>query len=405
METEKTSTRITKKVVDELLTPEKGYILRWDGALKGFGVRVTANGAISFILQYRALGKSRRITLGRYGSPPGLTVEQARKKAIMLLGEVVKGLDPAKEKAKKKVERITLREACDAYVETRDLKSGTVKDLNEALKGFRDWMNRPLLSISREMVAKRHRQLGQRSKARANGAFRYLRAIFNFAVAQYTDADGKPLITDNPVKRLSETKAWYRIKTRQTVIKPHQLKPWMEAVQSLKNDRRTSTFETVGDFLMLVLLTGLRHQEAATLQWDQVDLEGRTLTVLDTKNRQDHTLPLSDYLLAMLSRRITMATNEYVFAASRDNGYLRDSRRALAWVKETSGVPFTVHDLRRTFATVADSLDVPGYAVKMLLNHMFNGDVTAGYIIRDIERLRRPMQRITDYILEKGGVK
>lgn len=396
--------RITKKVADELLTPDKGYSLCWDSALKGFGVRVTARGVKSFILQYRALGKSRRITIGRYGSPPGLTVEQARKKAIMLLGEVVKGLDPAKERAKKAVERITLREVSDAYVEARDLKSGTVKDLNEALKGFRDWMNRPLVSITREMVVKKHRQLGQRSKARANGAFRYLRAIFNFAAAQYADADGKSLITDNPVKRLSETKAWYRIKPRQTVIKPHQLKPWIEAVQSLKNDRITSTFETVGDFLLLVLMTGLRHTEAATLQWDQVDLEGRTLTVLDTKNRQDHTLPLSDYLLGMLSRRITSATNEYVFTASRDKSYLRDSRRALAWVKETSGVPFTIHDLRRTFTTAAESLDISSYAVKRLLNHKMITDVTAGYIVMDVERLREPMQRITDYILSTAGV-
>ncbi|HAU0884427.1 TPA: integrase, partial [Legionella pneumophila] len=66
-----------------------------------------------------------------------------------------------------------------------------------------------------------------------------------------------------------------------------------------------------------------------------------------------------------------------------------------------SGVSFTVHDLRRTFATTAESLDLPAYALKRLLNHKMNNDVTAGYIMRDVERLRKPMQRITDFLIRQ----
>ena len=39
---------------------------------------------------------------------------------------------------------------------------------------------------------------------------------------------------------------------------------------------------------MLIILTGLRRQEAATLRWDQVDLKAKTLTILDTKNHDSH---------------------------------------------------------------------------------------------------------------------
>jgi integrase len=63
---------------------------------------------------------------------------------------------------------------------------------------------------------------------------------------------------------------------------------------------------------------------------------------------------------------------------------------------------FTLHDLRRTFITVAESLDIPAYAIKRLVNHKLSGDVTAGYIVGDVERLRAPMQRITDYLLRLG---
>ena len=67
-------------------------------------------------------------------------------------------------------------------------------------------------------------------------------------------------------------------------------------------------------------------------------------------------------------------------------------------IRSNSGVHFTVHDLRRTFITIAESLDISAYAVKSLVNHSTGGDVTAGYIIMDVERLRAPMQKITDAI-------
>ena len=58
---------------------------------------------------------------------------------------------------------------------------------------------------------------------------------------------------------------------------------------------------------------------------------------------------------------------------------------------------FTLHDLRRTFITAAERLDIPAYALKRLMNHKDPNDVTDGYIIFDVERLRGPMQKITDF--------
>lgn len=72
----------------------------------------------------------------------------------------------------------------------------------------------------------------------------------------------------------------------------------------------------------------------------------------------------------------------------------------MARVTKASSVHFTVHDLRRTFITIAESLDIPAYALKRLMNHKMSNDITAGYIIVDVERLRKPMQLITNYILK-----
>ena len=57
---------------------------------------------------------------------------------------------------------------------------------------------------------------------------RLLRALFNFAMGQYEDTKGHSLVTDNPVKRLSQSRAWFRVERRQGYIKANELKPWYE---------------------------------------------------------------------------------------------------------------------------------------------------------------------------------
>jgi integrase len=69
-------------------------------------------------------------------------------------------------------------------------------------------------------------------------------------------------------------------------------------------------------------------------------------------------------------------------------------------VSARSGVKFTIHDLRRTFITIAESLGISPYALKRLLNHRIDADVTAGYIVIDAERLRQPVEQIAERILE-----
>jgi len=391
--------KITKSVVDRLNAPVAGQTFTRDSELKGFAVRITTSGAKSFILEKRIEGKVKRLTLGRY---PELTVEQARKEAHKLLGHIATGRNPSAEKKQKELQATTLQQAFNDFLRARkNLKSRTLYDYQRLMKvAFPDWQNKALVDIKKEMVAKRHTKVGaEHGEAYANLAMRFLRALFNFSIAQYEDGSGNAVVRENPVVRLTQTRAWFRVERRQTVIKSHQLKPWYEGVMVLKNDKTSQQSALVADYLLLLLFTGLRRQEAATLRWSDIDLHGRSFTVRDTKNREPLTLPLTDFMYDLLETRKSNADSDYVFAGSGKAGHLIEPRHQVQQVRNASGVSFTLHDLRRSYITIAESIDISAYALKRLVNHKMSNDVTAGYIVNDVERLREPMQKITNYLL------
>ena len=385
--------KITKSFVDSLPVPAKGYTLHWDSELKGFGVRVTPSGIKTFILQRRIHGKDRRISLGRFGA---VTVEQARRDAKVKSGQIASGNDPVADKQRAKAAQVPLSQCmADYFTSRKTLAPKTIKDMQATLQwGCPLWLSLPAARITRNMVERRHRELGEKGHGAANKWGRYLRALLNFAAAKYTDPEGQPILTDNPVKVLSSTRAWYRIERRQSVIQPHQLSAWWAAVQGLRNDAHR-------DYFLTLALTGLRKEEARTLQWADVDFKAKTLTVHNTKNHSSHTLPMGPYLAAMLDARERLGP--LVFTSM--HGVIGNLRYSLEAIARTSGVKFMVHDLRRTFATIAESLDIPAYALKRLMNHKTQGDVTGGYLVITTERLRAPMKKIEDFVLRAAGVR
>lgn len=414
--------KITKSSVDKLppLPPGKSQVFYRDSVLTGFGIYVGKTSKTYFVERHmKGKGRAVRHAIGKHGA---LTPDQARKEAQILLGKMAAGVNPNLEKHANKVERITLQTAYEDYISTRaNLSERTKKDYEQAMeRAFSQWKRKPITEISKNMIRGRYAKLaGRRDKgekqirgekigpAQANQAMRFLRALFNFSQGQYENGAGHPLITYNPVDVLSQTRAWQKVARRRNHIDKPDLPAWFNAVTEIKKFSKNSQTTAICDYLLFILFTGLRRGEAEKLQWKQIDFKKRIFTIIDTKNSEPLTLPLPDFIYDLLEKRKEESCSDFVFPGEGDTGHIVEPKRQIKNITKASGVIFTIHDLRRTFITIAESLDIPAYALKSLLNHKISGggDVTQGYIVITSDRLRAPMQKIADHILLTAGAK
>lgn len=385
--------KLTSVWVRDLPFVEKGQAFYWD-VLPGFGVRVTP-GAKTYIAQKRVGAKTVRKVLGL---STVLTADAARKDAQQALAAMGRGEDLNAQKAEAKVKTITLATALEEYLKGRTIKASTAANVRSVMgANFSDWMAKQVKDITPAMYLKRHGAMTEKAAAGANLAGRYFRAIWNFNRAASAKADGTYVIPECPVKRVSETRKWNKVARRKTYIPNDRMPAFFAAINGLTSDRHPEHAAAFRDLLELYLRTGLRRAEGMGLAWADVSLAGRTFCIRDPKNGQDLTLPMSSQVLALFQRRKEATGGKgYVFAGAGETGRLTDPRKLHDRVREAYGEDFGFHDLRRTFATLAERLDLSGYAIKRLLNHSEGGDVTAGYLVHDPERLRDPMQRISD---------
>jgi integrase len=401
--------RLNKTAVDRLPHPDKGFTLTWDSTLPGFGVRTTKN-VKTFIAQTRVSGKSRRVSIGRHGV---ITADQARRSARHVLGRMAEGKDPAEEKrldaenrARTKALSVTLKQVWNEYRNSRrkdgkTRKQSTLDDIESHLnRNFQEWLDSPITEITRDGVLNKHKAIAKRGTYQADQAMRYLRSLLNYARDLHTAPDGEPCLPNNPVDVLRSARAWHAPQRRRNVIPRGKLGAVVTALETIATaPEEHAATRTCADLVLFLLFTGLRFTEGAALEWSDVDTDTWSIALPDPKNRRPTTLPLSEEAACVLQRR---PDDDCVFPG-RSNGHIGDTRSVRSRVAEATGVEFTNHDLRRTFASIAAEQDVGEYTLKRLLNHaVSSADVTGGYVSTDFESQRAAANRICRFIRSRA---
>lgn len=383
--------KLTRAAVDALRYSGRQQTY-WDTELKGFGVSVNAS-CKTYLLQRsvgsRAQGSRRtvKITIGRHGV---FMPDEARREARDLLSKFARGEDPRAAKRATAAKAITFRQAWEQYKQARSLGAQARVEYTRAVeKHLALWLDRPLCQINGAEVVQIYSEFSRPDRLGPSVAaktLRIFRAIYNFA--EVTNED----LPRNPADRLTKLRLWYRDRRRTGYIQPDQMAHWYRAVMQLPSDAGR-------DYMRLLLFTGMRRSEAASLRWEHVDFSRRIFMVPITKNGDPLVLPMSRFVCDLLKERQgKTADSDFVFPAESATGFLQEPKKWVAAVSQASGVKVTLHDLRRTFATVAETLNVGQRTIQRLLNHRPGREALTSYVVFGVEQLREPVEKIAAFI-------
>lgn len=282
--------KISKRTVDSIpVGPRENYL--WDTELKGFGVKVTAAGSISYVIQFRMGGRearTRRFTIGSHGSP--WTPTTARMEAERLLVIIAQGIDPVDAEKQRRREAVDLAFSNYADLFTRSCKRDGWRRLVE--RSIRLYLKpafgmKPLPAISKVDVVSVLDQMPVEQVANRRNVFAVMRRLFRWAVSR-GDLDRSPtegIETPPPVK------------PRERWLRDAELKLiWQHA---------PSCHPCFGPIVRLLVATGQRREEVSSLRWEELDREERmwTLPGSRTKNGEQNSIPLNDLAIAELDER------------------------------------------------------------------------------------------------------
>ena len=364
----------------------------WDNAVSGFGARRQVGEAVSYVLMYRTReGRQRRFTIGRHGTP--WTPDTAREEARRLLGEIVRGGDPAAAKREAR-EAMTIAELCDAYLADAEAgrlltrrgqskKASTLTiDRGRIERHFKPLLGRYAAAavtradIERFMHAVAEGKSAARVKTKRRGLARVrggrgtatravglLGAIFTYAVRL-------GLRPDNPVHgiiRFADGRRERRLSDQEYAMLGEALRQaegiWPPAVAVVR----------------FLLVTGWRSGEALGLRWSAVDLARRTATLADSKTGRS-IRPLSHAACDVL-HSLPRVTDELVFPATRGDGRMTGFPKLWARIAKLGELPadITPHVFRHSYASLAGDLGYSEPTIAALVGHK-GRTITSRYV-------------------------
>jgi integrase len=354
------SAKLTDVTVRNAKPPASGRLELWDSQVPGLGLRITSTGAKSWVAMYRVHGKQRRLTIGPY---PAFSLAQAREAGLQAIQTAKRGIDPveqraaqieeerrakatapkavgkvagdfiekyakAKNRSWRETERIFRHDILPA-IGTMKLDQVTRRDLLDLLDGVKD-RGSPLM---------------------ANRVLSAVRKFFNWTIE-------RDLLASSPAAGLKSPSSE---KSRDRILGEGETKALWKVW--------TMFGWPFGTALQLMLVTGQRRDEVATMRWRDIDLEKAlwTLPREATKSDRLHEVPLSTLAMAILAQ--VPRRGDLLFSTNGKtpvSGFSKVKERTdiLSGVRE-----WRIHDLRRTVASGMARLSIPPHIVEKVLNH------------------------------------
>ncbi|MBL6600858.1 MAG: tyrosine-type recombinase/integrase [Alphaproteobacteria bacterium] len=337
--------------VKALKAPTTGNRVTWDagrGSVTGFGVRITAKGAVSFVLRYVIDGRERRVTLGKF---PDLTVAVAREMAAEARANVAKGNDPLDARRAAR-QRPTVDILADEYLERHGPNKGA-RSVEDDRAMLRDHVRPRLGKIFVDSLTSRDIEILHRAMKdtpyRANRVLALIRAMLNLAKKWKWDADPSVTGTVTP----------YPEEARQFWLTASQLSRLAEVLGQHKSQQSAN-------IIRLLIMTGARRSEVMRAEWSEFDLERGIWTKPShhTKQKKTERTPLSAPARQLLSAMKRGSNSQWLFPGRTGKGPRTEIKGFWESVRKSADLEgVRVHDLRHTFAS---HLVSSGYSLELI---------------------------------------
>ena len=395
MATEKITSQSVERLRKDAVTRGVGLYL-WDTELRGFGCRSTSKGHVSWLFQHWVGGKGGRPSRMVFGDFPATKLDQARKYAEKLRGDVNAGVDVVSRKVQRRdamradLQATKLKAAWELYVARKGTDSthwewanakvsGEVFDALGATTAVKDIDKTAIVSLIDKIEAKH--------PISARYTFAVLRPFFKWCV-------GRQYIALSPMENLAAPSL---PKARDRILSDDEIKSFWKAT-----DTSCQGMYLWGPFYRLLMLTAQRREEVGGIRWSEVDLDKAVWTIPSerTKNGKAHIVHLSPLAVVTL-KSLTRANSEYIFTTTLKapiSGYGRAKKRldGLTEIKD-----WVVHDIRRTAASGMAKLGFQPHIIERVLNHVSGaqGGLVAVYQRYEyLEERRRAIEAWGTYV-------
>ncbi len=366
-----------------------------DGGCPGLRLRITPNGAKSWVLACRdRLGRMRRFPLGKF---PLLGVGEARDLARSMRVKVADGDDPIADRRRDRAMGVaakagigTLKAMLDIY-ETKAAKR--LKSWPEGRKRielvFKPLLSQPVATLS--AVDYQMQADGYAFASSGSFAVRSLRPVLKWAAQRgYVAAElAAAIYQPEPTRR------------RERVLNADELKALLPALAASSRPYAAA--------MRFMLLTLGRREEVSSALWRSIDLRAAmwTIPASDAKNDREHRVPLSSQAVALVRSVGKRKAVDLVFQTSK-GGALRNWDRETKVIMEASGTSgWTRHDLRRTGATLLGDMGFDPHVIEAALNHSaIHSQLAATYNrSRYLPEVTRALQALADRLdgIAAGG--
>ncbi len=375
---------LSKRIIDRLSVDDKDALF-WDRDLPGFGIRVYPSGAKVYVVQSRAFGRSKRVTVGRHGE---VSADQARKEATRIIGRIKAGESPVAVEAPPEP---TVRDLAERYqreyVEMH-CKPATVSHYAVMLR------KHIVPALGKLLVAEVERkhimefQYGLRDMPTvANRGVDILVKMFGLADAWGWRPSGK-----NPCQFVRRYKVE---KHHERFLTPEELYRLGRALDTAPTERLASVHAAAA--IRLLVLTGCRRNEILGLRWEDVDFQSGEMRFGDSKTGA-RVAPLPPPAVKLLEGLSRVPGNPWVFPGRKKGSRQRNIQDSWGRIRQRAGLEgVRLHDLRHSYASRALALGESLSMIGELLGHR-KVQTTARYAHLARDSVRTSTARVAESI-------